>query len=263
MTTQHPRLPVRPIRNPNLKRPTRNHPLLGEIEFVSGNGTWWESKHPLGFGDTFVKYDCSRTGPLTPEMLDASAAFFTKVSANEVLIREEIACRLTRGEYRDTAWKPDTPKDLPKLKDPNVAQAIRPFLFIDFGSSAWLEYELDDTPDGKLLGANRLQARVDEDCAISSIQLFEDDCQSRVERMLERPLPGVLPDYVNSLPDQFVVAASGGIEQLRKSATWLKPLLQQATAEVDGLMKSKPIDCGSYLRSVRRFLSDLAVEMSA
>ena len=250
MTKAHPELCLRPRRNPHLKRPTHEHPVLGTLEYVNQDGGWWQSETRIA--GEFVRLDFQQDGRISPAALDFASEMLLWVQSDERDVRYYVAEQLARGNF--TSNFKDSHDE--KLDDLSVLDSLRPCMIILWDDRAELRYECDSLPNGKLFGADCIEVRINESKLPQHVFLLSRWDDNRAKMLLDRPLPDDAREFENTIPDQFVsrIAAPGSI----KFDDALQRLLDRAIDEVDNLTRGQSPECASYMRTVKVLLMDVA-----
>jgi hypothetical protein len=247
----HPKLRCRLPPNPRLKRPTREHPVLGRLEYVNRNGAWWQSVSIIA--GSHVRLDLQHpSAKLDDATMDAASQQLSWIQSHHSDVLRHAALQLERGHYRPPC--DDSPRPIPLT--PSQLSALRPFMVHLLKDFTIVRYECDALPDGTLCGADCLEVTTDRISELGDVLLLNRSLDDRANVILSRPLPPGLPEYKNSIPDQFVakLAADYWI-RLDKELT---VLLNAAIEEVRTLAANPQLACSQYMGSVEMLLRDVA-----
>ncbi|MBC7855642.1 MAG: hypothetical protein IAF94_19600 [Pirellulaceae bacterium] len=253
----HPQLRLRPVRNPHLRRPSLEYPVLGKLEYVNTDGGWWQGTTEID--GTCVRTDVNKmSSNLASEEFDPAGRFLTWIRGNGARLRQYIAEELSAGnvfELQKISRGPILPSDLPNLS------LLRPFMLIIEADSARLKYECDSLPMGQLLGFSTVQMTIEVSSAgfaPKQVRLFQQALSERGERLLARAVPDGEPDFINSLSDQFLAAA--GSRGYFKFDAALRTLLDEAIGKIDSGISISTGELKSFLLSISLLLAEIKRE---
>jgi len=250
MSLVHPNLCLRSVPNPNLKRPTREHQILGRLEYINRDGGWWQSTNRLD--GMLVRVDVQFDMRVTAQELDASAELLTWTQQNISMLRSFAKRELANGTYR--IGLVGGPHEC--YTDGDVVDSLRPYLIVIWSDSVSLDFECDHFPEGCFSGKNVLSISANPAMTNAYVNVFSNSIDGRAKTFLDREVPSEMCEFVNSLPDRFICRmASSGVRGIDAE---LQPLLLEAIRELDQRWTATTSQATSFLRSARLLLNELS-----
>ena len=250
----------RPVRNPRLKRPIREHATLGKIEYVNYDGGWGQGGKSIG--DEWVRIDVQQMANIDSATLDRSAEYVDRIQQNRSAFIDFVRHRLLHGPIDDF-----DPEEFLKATDDDISHLplLRIYMLVLWDNFAEVQSECDLFPTGKCAGHARIEItirkREDGGFQPTELRLRHRSLFEMAEYILERPVPAELTHYANSLPDQFV--ATYGTWGWLEFHDELREKLDAATQQVRRLMNEQSEAARKYLRSVQLLLELIAAEVEA
>jgi hypothetical protein len=252
MLLPHPKLCFRPQPHPGLRRPKLTHPVLGNLEFINRNGSWWQGRATIA--GSSARMDVQQGANPADAALNAAADTLQWVQENEPAIRTYMGERLATGDFRTNPQR-QVSTTMRYLDDPTILSGLRPCKIVLWGDYADLEYDCTALPDGNLLGGHTVNIRIDAGKSPTLCSLYYLDFCQKAERFFERPLPADAVDFENSVADQLIAkAAEWG--WLRLDAE-LSDMLEKAIDRTDARINDGSAECVSYMKSVKLLLRDI------
>ena len=121
----HPQLRLRPVRNPHLRRPSREHPVFGKLEYVNTDGGWWKGTTTID--GTAVRVDVQEMTNIAIEALDRAGSFVTWIQSNGSVLRRHIGSELLAGNVFELQQSGHGALSVSQLPDTNL---LHPFMLV-------------------------------------------------------------------------------------------------------------------------------------
>jgi len=262
----HPQLRLRPVRNPYLRRPSREDEILGKLEYINFDWGWWQGTTMID--GVRARLDIETSSPnVAAEDWRSAGQFLDWIQSKSSMLRQHVAEELTAGNaWGDTAANAGLVKS-EKMSPPSYLpdlNLLQPFIVVIYPNSfAQIRYHCDLLPVGGLFGYSKVVLDVKESggqIIPNEVWLNHEDIDRRRQRILEEtPTPVAATGFVHSLPDQFLASAGRSFEWDSR----LRNLLDQAIREVESAISTGTGELVSYLRSIRMLLIEIKRDSGA
>jgi hypothetical protein len=190
---------LRPRRPKGLRRPTKEHPLLGTMELVRE-----ERCHSWQVSDQLVPSRLTLIDGILQESEDTeeAVAYLTALRLMERRIRENVI----RARYFEFVG--DSLRSMPFEQILEQLDGwMAPYRFSRWSGGTRMHYDCSDTPGELLVGARQIEISIDRHGNVDSVHFFDAEVAHhlRVAAYVQRIVPEGCGLVADSIADQFVV----------------------------------------------------------
>jgi hypothetical protein len=228
-------------------RPTREHPVLGKLEYVNQNGQWWQSQVRVSGQLVRLDFHPPSGVRLTNEDLVTGTILFEWIRDNEARLRD--------NAFADLRKQPDISGAL-------TASLARPYMIWLWDDHADVMYEYDDFTENAPLKGLQIEISVKEGQLAGKSGTRWMRYDERCENLLKRPLPPGLEWFVDSLPDQFIATVAAWLT-IKLDSAELRDLLREAQTEVADALSKADGEVRLYLLAAQSLLKEIGDEVDA